>query len=73
MSLIDILTSKKSQYASDDNDWFYYILDHKKGKNDDWFFEFDKQIKGCRMITPVGVFKKYLMKRRRVSYESKSS
>ena len=36
------------------------ILDHKKGKNDDWFFEFDKQIKGCRMITPVGVFKKYL-------------
>lgn len=36
------------------------ILDHKKGKNDNWFFEFDKQIKGCRMITPVGVFKKYL-------------
>lgn len=36
------------------------ILDHKKGSNDDWFFEFDKQIKGCRMITPVGLFKKYL-------------
>lgn len=38
------------------------ILDHKKGKDDGWFFEYDKQVKGCRMITPVGVFKTYLSK-----------
>ncbi|XPZ14895.1 hypothetical protein KRN18_00040 (plasmid) [Escherichia coli] len=32
------------------------ILDHKKEKMTIGF-EFDKQIKGCRMITPVGVLK----------------
>jgi len=38
------------------------IIDHKKGVNDEWFFTFDKQIKGVRSITPVGVFKEYLSK-----------
>lgn len=32
----------------------------KDGKADKWFWEFDKQVKGIRMIAPVGVVKKML-------------
>jgi len=32
----------------------------KNGKADKWFFEFDKQVKGIRMIAPVGVVKTML-------------
>lgn len=32
----------------------------KEGKADKWFWEFDKQVKGIRMIAPVGVVKKML-------------
>ncbi|EDT3915232.1 hypothetical protein AIA91_004491 [Salmonella enterica subsp. enterica serovar Gaminara] len=32
----------------------------KDGKADAWFWEFDKQVKGIRMIAPVGVVKKML-------------
>lgn len=32
----------------------------KDGKADKWFFEFDKQVKGIRMIAPVGVVKTML-------------
>ncbi|EEV2817192.1 protein rep [Escherichia coli] len=36
------------------------IIDRKKGSNDLWFFEYDQQIKGVRMITPVGLFREKL-------------
>lgn len=32
----------------------------KDGKADEWFFEFDRQVKNIRMIAPVGVVKKML-------------
>ncbi|MDK1238034.1 protein rep [Cronobacter turicensis] len=36
------------------------IIDRRKGSNDLWFFEYDQQIKGVRMITPVGLFREKL-------------
>ena len=36
------------------------IIDRRKGENDNWFFEYDQQIKGVRMITPIGLFREKL-------------
>lgn len=41
----------------------------KDGKADKWFFEFDKQVKGIRMIAPVGVVKTMLSELERDQFD----